>query len=86
MKDSFVPNPRTNALLVRRLVSIGEVSVIITTAVHVYQASLVLTFSREPQKETLQLTLDNLNPAISNQKRFPLDFLHTFTVILPLVT
>ena len=58
----------------------------ITTAVHVYQASLVLTSSREPPKETLQLTLNNLNPAISNQKRFPLDFLHTFTVILPLVT
>ena len=61
--DSFVSNSRTNALLVRRLVSIGEVGVSITTAVHVYQASLVLTFSREPQKETLQLTPDNLKPS-----------------------
>ena len=37
----------------------------------------------------LQLTPDNLNPhllescANSNQNRFPLDFRHTFTVILP---
>ena len=40
----------------------------------------------------LQLTPDNLNPhllescANSNQNRFPLDFRHTFTVILPFVT
>ena len=40
----------------------------------------------------MQSTPDNSNPreleprAHSNQNRFPLDFLHTFTVILPLVT
>ena len=41
---------------------------------------------------TVQFTPDNSNPrqleprADSSQSRFPLDFLHTFTVILPSVT
>ena len=44
------------------------------------------------QPKEIQLTPDNSNPRLlepcanSNQNRFPLDFHHTFTVILPSVT